>query len=1038
MSGFTDAFDLGFFPLQDHASAQDGTPVAARQMLVGGRITRMTDPADTNAPDETMLEYGKAFGMGTLGDVHPWFFWQTRERSKRGMGSWAQAIPTLAVDADGYYGTISGQPIRDDQFRNDTRYRSLSPGWPTGLSRVPRGAITLTVAGTEESGQHELALWTDPRLVAPNVSGPGECGTIVVDMQPTHELCMDGEEVPGIGGRHARLQSLIRVIAVKPDEVFGDAAGGARGNTIALNFANSGADRIPNYGAFFGYIDGSAGTGGPITGGGNSSGGGPITGVPSGGQNTGIPPGTILQSQLGRGESSFGAGAHGLDDGEGADEEFAPKDFGTFSRHNVGSHGIGLMAHLGAYGPLHPGAGADKHRHGFDRDGHPINAAHVSTNAFFYQDVSKDAPISFEGDYPHPKSLPIPAKAHCSYDAISQHAFGGQQRSGLWRFWCETPDVVPGPPPSTPTGDPPTGEPPADPPSAPPTGKPTGGGPTTGGGGPSGPGGQTGPTTGGPRKPKGPITPNPGGKRFPGHPPTPDPPGGPITGGGQPPSGPQGPITGGGSGGQPSVPCKIPQAPPTGPITGGRGGRPSAPLVPGVTGTPGPGSSASVFPTSGSAGSSGSGPGVGTGQVFGRHKRGGVAGAGTGSGVGPAGGARRRADSAKRRLQNEPINVQPMVLPSGSRLYNTGGGEIIPRGPTIGTPVNDPRAELGRWAGRSQTTNLEEIIPGVVEHVGSSTKDDVGLYTLFRPMAQGFASVNFRPQLTVNGYPSFEHNPQMPAPMYFNDERTRPQVLAMRAWGAQSSGDGDWNYVEKPSHSRARGGTGNGGVIFQPPRFELEDYYGVGPGVQDVSDVTSTQATTSYVLAAPGVSFALGTPSADGTLGANAVTISRDPDESFDPLIIKHNGIEVLRAYTGSDGDVVKLAGGAVHIPSGGSGARPAAPAVGMVRVNTDATDEELEFYGAAEGWQSLQSVTDVVLEGEETGDVTSVAMAVGGGRALAVGDIGVPVTHACKALYVAASWLAASSSGDYTLRLKKRTPTTGFVEVATFTISTS
>ena len=45
--GFTDAFDLGFFPLQDHASAQDGTPTAARQMLVGGRITRMTDPADT-------------------------------------------------------------------------------------------------------------------------------------------------------------------------------------------------------------------------------------------------------------------------------------------------------------------------------------------------------------------------------------------------------------------------------------------------------------------------------------------------------------------------------------------------------------------------------------------------------------------------------------------------------------------------------------------------------------------------------------------------------------------------------------------------------------------------------------------------------------------------------------------------------------------------------------------------------------------------------------------------------------------------------
>ena len=33
-----------------------------------------------------------------------------------------------------------------------------------------------------------------------------EAGTLVCDLQPDGEICMDGSQEPGIGGRHARLQ----------------------------------------------------------------------------------------------------------------------------------------------------------------------------------------------------------------------------------------------------------------------------------------------------------------------------------------------------------------------------------------------------------------------------------------------------------------------------------------------------------------------------------------------------------------------------------------------------------------------------------------------------------------------------------------------------------------------------------------------------------------------------------------------------------------------------------------------------------------
>lgn len=909
---FADFTEIGFFPLQDHAD--DGTPVSARLMLAGGRVTSAKKGANVTGTD-SLVQYGKENGLGTLGDVHPWLFWQTRSREARGMGAWAQAFGAVAIDADGYYGSVSPQPLRSDHYENDTRFHPLSTGGPVGLPRIPRGALLTVVPGTEEAEQHPLVLWSDPRLIAPNARGPGECGTLVVDLQPTHEICMDGDK-PGVDGRAARLQSLVRVIAVAPGQTFAGLDGG-EGNTLALNFTRSGVDGIPGYGAFFAEIDSRSGSG-PITPGGSR----PTT---PGGSGSNGP----ITHGLSAGPGSYGGGV--TDAGSsGGGESRRPQDFGSFEPTRLGHHGIGLMAHLGAYGPLHAGAQSDKHHHGSDRDGHPVNAAHISVDAFFYRDADKDAPIAFEGDYPNPSPLPIPAPAHISYDGVSQHAFAGTMRPGYWRLWCETPDVTPTQPPGVPvvSRPPVTGGPvPAGPttpgpgrPTTPGPGNPTAPGPQTPGGGgrptggpwPWGPPGPSGPNPNW-HPPTKPITPNPGGKRFPGYPATDPPPstggGGPLTGGNPPGSGggphPSGPTTG--AGGQPGTPCKTQP-------NGGVGSTPARGGQPGRTGggdVPPPG-------------------GAGAGRTPARGRAGGAVG------TYPGGGGNPRAT----------------LVPSGAALFGVGGGEIVPRGAmpgrgVAGTRQVDPRLDLGRWSGRSQVTREPQEIPGVAERIGR-TSERRSLYTIFRPMAQGFAALNFRPQLTALGYPNFEHNPQFPAPMFFNDEAVRPQVLALHAWGGQSAAETEWAYIERPEDSRARGGTAAGGVMFHPPGLELEDYYGVGSAVN-----VETPATTSYVLAAPGVAFALGLPTASGALAANAVTIAQGTATAR-PLEIEHNGTAIFRGYDDGTDVIVELARGgtaAIVVPSGTTAQRPATPVAGMMRYNS--TAGALEYRGAS-AWRSL------------------------------------------------------------------------------------
>ena len=199
----------------------------------------------------------------------------------------------------------------------------------------------------------------------------------------------------------------------------------------------------------------------------------------------------------------------------------------------------------------------------------------------------------------------------------------------------------------------------------------------------------------------------------------------------------------------------------------------------------------------------------------------------------------------------------------------------------ITTQVADVRNVLGEFSGWIPGTSTFSRRTDVVDRVGQTSSDSRSLFSIHNPMMTSFASLAFRPQLWVKGYPSFEHNPDMSVAMAYADEAVRPQVLVIRSWGAQNA-SGEWAYTQQPDDSRARGGTGTGGILFSPPQFEMEDYF----QINSQADV-KTRTTSGCVTVAPGVAFGLGIPLTTGGLATGGVIIEQDATDTVnDPLLI--------------------------------------------------------------------------------------------------------------------------------------------------------
>lgn len=420
--GFTDWIDNGVWPLQDH---EPGVPIEIRQTMVGARVARIEDPSRSSVA--TLALYATEDDLGTMGDVHPWTFWQTKTRRDRAMGSWAMGFASLSIAGAsggvGRGGTGSRPtpteyvPIKKDDYEADQRYKKVKHEWPRCLAVAPRGVAALISAGTEESTQETVALWGDPRLFAVHTSKPAEAGTLVVDLQPDAEPCMDGSTEPGVGGRSARLQSVFRVVPIGSGRRTGPTSGSTRGvrlgnsplNGVALNFGLSSIDKALGLGMIFGEIDAGFGR-------------------------------TVAT------QPTYGGGPT-----RGSSRKVC--DFGRFLARQENAHGVAFLASKRADGPIHLGHGNDKHEIGRDRDGHAMNSAHISTRALFYRNRDEDAPLLFEGPFPdNVRSFPLRSHVHLSYDDDVQHPWVGGAREGYWRWWTTVPYVTP----RTPTTPPPT------------------------------------------------------------------------------------------------------------------------------------------------------------------------------------------------------------------------------------------------------------------------------------------------------------------------------------------------------------------------------------------------------------------------------------------------------------------------------------------------------------------------------------------------------------------------------------------------------
>ena len=883
---FTDWQQVGIFPLQDHDEA---TPIAGRMQLVGGRIRRWAAPETGADPGDGLLEFAEDGAQGTLGDIHPWLFWQTSDQTKRGMGSWSMAWagqvggaratgggPTTGGGGAGIQAEVT--PVRYGDWTADLRYVGKTPGWPTGFPRPVMGQIVSVFPATSERSQSELMLNGDPRLICAAHSGPGDSSSIVVDLDPTSEPCMEQSAVPGLGGRSARISTAWRVIPIAPQgpSLFLPIT---PGNFLAWNLGRTQQEGYAGFGACWGALD--TALPGPITGGPPN----PPPPITSGGSTNGL---SVEDTLVGDGDMPDPQGVEAEERGDAwgralsvespsgwgstdqpqerepsEDDGSMPSDYGRkFKPRASGTHGVSMMSSVDAGGPLHCGHINDKHRLGTDRDGNPINSGHISTKALYYQNVGRDGPLFFEGPYAESGGMPLVSRVHLTWDKDTTHGWVLGGREGVWRWFCEVPDMPPQPPgepgqpgqpgqpgepgqpggPITPGGGPRPGPP--SPPSPPGGGSPPGG-PITPGGGPGGGGG--GGPPGGPGttcgRVKGPITPNPGGRRFPRRPATDGAgnPLGPTTPGGGSPQGPQGPITGGGT--------RPPRS---------KNDQPDPSTVLAENYSP---------------------------------------------------------------LMDEPRTTAPEIRP--------------------GLAYRD-----------------EPLHPATVTTVGGAVNPQQGPWQLYRPFLSGFAGFAFRPQLWTATAPNFLNNPGLVHTVYQREEPYRPTVMTMVAWGAQDAATGDYSYTQRPGFSVARGGAASGGVLYMPPQLRMEDYLGLGD-----TPTAPTPATQSWLTAAPGVGFALGTPHIGGGLGGASVQIVQASGGNQAITIAQLDSAraaqELLRAelHAASGERQVSMGGtGAVKIPRGTTAQRPTniSPTGGELRVNTSVSPEVLEFYdGAASTWRT-------------------------------------------------------------------------------------
>lgn len=497
-----DRSDVGILHLQDH---RDSMPVGRRSYVAGVRVREPGGDDDRFAG--WLWGEGEA-KQGTLGDLHPWRFF---EPGSRDMGAWAQfmvgrvtgsAFERVNEDIQGRPITgaperanVSAVPVRTASFDPDGAFEPAGHAPPPFFNLFPKGYVVGLAAGTQEDKQQDLAFSLDPRLIAVHKHPRDESGTWVCDLDSAGAL-NDGPRA-----RRARLQTLTRVALT---QAVGD-LGMAAGPTACWLHDVTGQARQGGMGAIYGRLEAQQSRGpGDTT---NPPGRPPPDITPSAGGGTTIGLGDTLREIDGLIQQELAGGAGG----GGA--------LTAFARNRA----VAYMSWQ-AWGGIHPGCRNDRHQLGVTDDGEPMHSSHLAVDRhLFFRDQNRDAPLEFDRTVYGPVQAPLRTRAWIRYDVRSTHPWvGGQTLPGLWRLEAESyftgKDGGGGPP----SGGPPSGGPPGPqpPPRPPPDTTPN----------PDTPNGD--PTPGGPAPT--PTPPRPGGSIHPGRPPgdITDPPDGPDPGGG--------------------------------------------------------------------------------------------------------------------------------------------------------------------------------------------------------------------------------------------------------------------------------------------------------------------------------------------------------------------------------------------------------------------------------------------------------------------------------------------------------------------------
>ncbi|MGB1226177.1 MAG: hypothetical protein ACPHCN_18825, partial [Mycobacterium sp.] len=115
----------------------------------------------------------------------------------------------------------------------------------------------------------------------------------------------------------------------------------------------------------------------------------------------------------------------------------------------------GVTSYREGSGPFLTGGEGDTHRLGVDKDGHPINAIHLSTEAL-WKGLEGDGPFAFRGELfeePEPDG-PFLQRTYLRWNPAHSHTFCAGNRPGRWEWetptWFYVPDPEEKPDPQPP------------------------------------------------------------------------------------------------------------------------------------------------------------------------------------------------------------------------------------------------------------------------------------------------------------------------------------------------------------------------------------------------------------------------------------------------------------------------------------------------------------------------------------------------------------------------------------------------------------